>query len=61
MVGGTTESDLKQDCEFLVMSAKNKDKSKTLQGRLEAQLKAKALRFQPDSIEGRWKRRQGSR
>ena len=34
------------------MSAKNKDQSNTLQGRLEAQLKAKALRFPPGSIVG---------
>jgi hypothetical protein len=33
-------------------SARNKGNSKTLQGRLKAQLKATALRFQPSSIVG---------
>ncbi|MGZ4895409.1 MAG: hypothetical protein ACXVJ0_03155, partial [Candidatus Angelobacter sp.] len=38
----------KQDCELLVMSKKDKDK--TFRLGLEAQRKAKALRFQPGAM-----------
>jgi hypothetical protein len=43
---------IKQRCELQVMSEVQKQKQQPIPLRLEAQLKARALRFPPDSILG---------